>query len=219
MSRNCDMIKDLLPLYADDVCSDESRKAVEEHIKECEDCRSELEKLRKNVPVSPQKDAEVLKRIKRRLRIEKLVVGLISVLAICGALLFGLVYLVNSDKSMDMKKYSILENVTVTERDNAVWLSVRGSAASFDRVHPTISDTAGRHMGYDNDFDSKVKNGYGVTLMQRRIDDFAFAPTGTLGSFEQKLFDINEETDIVKVFYFDEENNEEYVLWERDNND
>ena len=48
MSNNCDMIKDLLPLYADDVCSDESRKTVEEHIKECADCRTELEKLRKS---------------------------------------------------------------------------------------------------------------------------------------------------------------------------
>lgn len=61
MSKNCDMIKDLLPLYADDVCSDESRKAVEEHIKDCPDCKSELEKLRKNVTVSPQNDAAVFK--------------------------------------------------------------------------------------------------------------------------------------------------------------
>ena len=57
--NNCDMIKDLLPLYADDVCSEESRKAVEEHINACSDCKSELEKLRKNVPVSPQKDGEL----------------------------------------------------------------------------------------------------------------------------------------------------------------
>ena len=34
MSNKCDIIKDLLPLYADDVCSDESKKAVDEHLKE-----------------------------------------------------------------------------------------------------------------------------------------------------------------------------------------
>ena len=217
--NKCDMIKDLLPLYADDVCSEESRKAVEEHINSCPDCKAELEKLRKNVTVSPQKDADVLKRIKKRLRTEKIVVGIIIFLAICGVLFFGLIYLINSDKSMDMKKYSILDNVTVTEHDNAVWLSIKGAAASFDRVHPTISDTDGRHMGCDDDFDSKKKNGYGITLMQRRIDDFAFAPTGTLASFEQKLFDIDKENGIVKIFYFDDKNNEEYILWERDNND
>ena len=80
--NNCNMIKDLLPLYADEVCSDESRKAVEEHLKECPDCKAELEKLRRHVAVSPQKDAEVLRRIKKRLRIEKIATGLICAAAL-----------------------------------------------------------------------------------------------------------------------------------------
>ena len=219
MSKNCDMIKDLLPLYADDVCSEESRKAVEEHINSCPDCKAELEKLRKSVTVSPQKDADVLKRIKKRLRIEKLVVGLISVFAICGALLIGLVYLINSDTSMDMEKYGILNNVSVTEHDNAVWLDVKGSAVEFMRVHPTISDTDGKHLLYDEDFDSNKKNGYGVTLMQRKIDSFAIARHGMPNSIEQKLFDLDEKESMTKVFYYDDKNNKEYILWERDTND
>jgi hypothetical protein len=210
------MIKDLLPLYADDVCSEESRKAVEEHINSCPDCKAELEKLRKNVPVSPQKDGEVLKRIKRRLRIEKLVVGLISIVALCGALLIGLVYLINTDKSMDMEKYKILDNVSVTERDGAVWLNVKGEAASFVSVHPTISDSDGNHMGYDNSFDREKKNGFGVTLKQRKIDSFEFYPRSSSKCFEQKLFDIAEKKDIVKLFYYDDVNNKEYILWESD---
>jgi len=215
MSNNCDMIKDLLPLYADDVCSDESRKTVEEHIKECADCRTELEKLRKSVTVSPKNDGEVLKRIKRRLRIEKLAVGLISVLAICGALIIGLVYLINSDTSMDMEKYDILNNVSVTEHDNAVWLNIKDSAVEFFRVHPTLSDTNGKYMGYDKDFDGKSKNGYGVTLMQRKINSFAIVRHGLPVSVEQKLFDLDDRDALMKVFYYDDENNKEYVLWER----
>ena len=219
MSKNCGMIKDLLPLYADDVCSEESRKAVEEHTNSCPDCKAELEKLRKSVTVSPQKDADVLKRIKKRLRIEKLVVGLISVFAICGALLIGLVYLINSDTSMDMEKYDILNNVSVTEHDNAVWLDVKGSAVEFMRVHSTISDTDGKHLLYDEDFDRNKKNGYGVTLMQRKIDSFAIARHGLPNSIEQKLFDLDEKESMTKVFYYDDKNNKEYILWERDKND
>ena len=219
MSKNCDMIKDLLPLYADDVCSDESRKAVEEHIKECAECKGELEKLRRSVTVSPKNDGEVLKRIKRRLRIEKLVVGLISVLAICGALIIGLVYLINSDTSMDMEKYDILNNVSVTEHDNAVWLNVKGSAVEFMRVHTTISDTDGKHLLYDEDFDRNKKNGYGVTLMQRKIDSFAISRQGSPFGVEQKLFDLDEKESMTKVFYYDDKNNKEYILWERDTND
>ena len=31
----CEIIRDLLPLYQDDICSEKSRNAIEEHIKEC----------------------------------------------------------------------------------------------------------------------------------------------------------------------------------------
>ena len=36
---NCDIVKDLLPLYIDDCCSKESEKIVEEHIKNCDACK------------------------------------------------------------------------------------------------------------------------------------------------------------------------------------
>ena len=39
---NCDIVRDLLPLYEEGLCSEESRKAVEEHLKSCEACRKLL---------------------------------------------------------------------------------------------------------------------------------------------------------------------------------
>lgn len=39
---NCEIVRDLLPLYADGLCSEESRRAVEEHLKSCEACRKLL---------------------------------------------------------------------------------------------------------------------------------------------------------------------------------
>ena len=41
----CSMIRDLLPLYRDNVCGDESRVIVEEHLRECTDCSHILEQL------------------------------------------------------------------------------------------------------------------------------------------------------------------------------
>ena len=38
MKLNCNVIRDLLPLYADQICSDESRELVKEHLAECGDC-------------------------------------------------------------------------------------------------------------------------------------------------------------------------------------
>ena len=42
---NCEIVRDLLPLYADGLCSEESRRAVEEHLKSCEACRSFYEAM------------------------------------------------------------------------------------------------------------------------------------------------------------------------------
>ena len=46
MNKDCEVIRDLLPLYADEVCSETSRRLIEEHLRECPECSGELEKLR-----------------------------------------------------------------------------------------------------------------------------------------------------------------------------
>ena len=45
MKYNCDLISDLLPLYKDEICSEASRKIVEEHLAECPDCQKILNSL------------------------------------------------------------------------------------------------------------------------------------------------------------------------------
>ncbi|GEM_PF-1058506 len=46
MKHSCNIVKDLLPLYADDVCSDDTKKLVEEHFEECPSCRTEYQKMK-----------------------------------------------------------------------------------------------------------------------------------------------------------------------------
>ncbi len=47
MKYDCDLIKDLLPLYHDKVTSDFSSKVVEEHLNECDECRRYYHKVKK----------------------------------------------------------------------------------------------------------------------------------------------------------------------------
>ena len=42
----CDVIRDLLPLYADDACSEKSRSLVNTHLLDCAECRAVLQRLR-----------------------------------------------------------------------------------------------------------------------------------------------------------------------------
>ena len=48
MNKTCEVIRDLLPLYADDACSDESRRLVSEHLAECPECTGMLKRLQDN---------------------------------------------------------------------------------------------------------------------------------------------------------------------------
>ncbi|MHB8132241.1 MAG: zf-HC2 domain-containing protein [Mobilitalea sp.] len=52
MKKNCSIVRDLLPLYIDDVSSEESREFINEHLKECDDCKLELE-------LSKQKEIDI----------------------------------------------------------------------------------------------------------------------------------------------------------------
>ncbi|WP_138753947.1 zf-HC2 domain-containing protein [Paenibacillus sinopodophylli] len=65
----CEVIKDLLPLYIDKVCSRESATLIEEHLAGCSSCRLEWENLQSAIPLPLQtvdnnrRDGLVLKAI------------------------------------------------------------------------------------------------------------------------------------------------------------
>ena len=45
MEISCDIIKDILPLYAEDMVSNATREMVDEHLCKCDDCTKELASL------------------------------------------------------------------------------------------------------------------------------------------------------------------------------
>ena len=95
MKLSCDVIRDLLPLYAAGACSGESFTLVEEHLKDCSVCRELLEGLKKEeaeapVPeVSAGDSAEVLARTARTVSLRA--VG--AVVGVAALLLVWMVYL------------------------------------------------------------------------------------------------------------------------------
>lgn len=90
----CDIVRDLLPLYADGVCSPESRELVERHLSECAGCRAEYEAMRAETPESPahgrESDAlrsagKALKRARIRAWIISAAVVLLAIALLAGA--------------------------------------------------------------------------------------------------------------------------------------
>lgn len=66
MNEKCELFSDLYDLYKDGVCSDDSKKFIEEHLNECEDCRKLIQAKKENIPVV-SKEKKVLKKVKRRI--------------------------------------------------------------------------------------------------------------------------------------------------------
>lgn len=92
---NCDIIKDLIPLYSEGLCSDAGKAAVERHIEGCEGCRKLLETSvpREKTPPVPG-ERNVFKKLSRRFKINLAViislgVVLLGVLGTVGYLLVG----------------------------------------------------------------------------------------------------------------------------------
>ena len=71
MKYHCDLIKDLLPLYAEDMVSPYTASLVEEHLTHCPDCQKELSLLKKPMAVAAPKTTAPLEKIKKMLLLKK----------------------------------------------------------------------------------------------------------------------------------------------------
>ena len=96
MKITCNIIEDLLPLYVDDMVSEDSRKLVEEHLKGCPACRKmQEEMMRENRLTAVRKDdnsvqinkteAEPLKKIRRRIRKKRILSVILAVVLVAAA--------------------------------------------------------------------------------------------------------------------------------------
>ncbi len=120
MSKNlsCEIIRDLLPSYIDNVLSDASVQAVEEHIRECGACAKILADMRlpeEAVQEKLRQDKEInyLKKVKRRHRLVVCcILAVVVILAVPAvefvrALYFGQV-LINMDYNMTVSEDQVV---------------------------------------------------------------------------------------------------------------
>ncbi len=73
MKVSCDIIQDILPLYAEDMVSNATRELVDEHLCECDGCMKELAALKKAPKVPMDINTETLERISHGIRNRRIV--------------------------------------------------------------------------------------------------------------------------------------------------
>ena len=72
MKNECSIVRDLLPLYAEGMVSPETASFVEEHLKDCEHCRNEYERLKAPCAVPAQDDAAPLLMLQKKMAAKRL---------------------------------------------------------------------------------------------------------------------------------------------------
>ncbi len=89
MKITCEIIRDLLPLYAENMASPDSRKLVENHLGGCEACTSVLEEMKKEAAIPIETNPEGLNRLKRNIRRRRILSVMTAVMLIITIVLSG----------------------------------------------------------------------------------------------------------------------------------
>ena len=92
MNKDCSIVQDLLPLYAEDMLREETKEFMDGHLAQCAACRAELDALKADVKPAPV-SAQPLRDLKRQLRRKKLTAVLLAVTLALTLATAGFAYL------------------------------------------------------------------------------------------------------------------------------
>ena len=137
MKCRCGIIKDLLPLYVDHVCSDESKELIDQHLLECGNCKSYLNSLRESQAVeavaydeeTERRKVKMMLEMKKKLLFRNILVAAFTVLILGVAGTSGIHYLkrttvpISETKQMEVvyENDDLVLNIT-----DAIWSDASG---------------------------------------------------------------------------------------------
>ncbi len=78
MINKCNVIRDILPVYTEDMISRDTAEFVEEHLSSCENCKKAYEEMKTDI-VTVKNNSEPLRKIEKKLKNRKIMIILITV--------------------------------------------------------------------------------------------------------------------------------------------
>lgn len=181
MKITCNIIKDLLPLYVDNLTSDDSNNLIEEHIKECKNCNELISTLKTEIEapnINMQLSGNSYKKLFQKIRNK--IITFISIALVIGVLagIFG-----GALKNRILSQYSankFLQNLIQENYEQAFKYVYYYDVASD--LSPKISNSKAKSIWIDRVKALKDKGTYvkGYTDLRIRLDDTYPAGTVTL---------------------------------------
>lgn len=166
MKIECNVIRDLIPLYKDEVCSIESKELVEEHLKQCRECREYMEKgdieiQDANIAIDEKKQVADLSRKLKKMVLKKGICGMVISMMIF--LTFSFVYDRMTSGVTDnavLEVYAEIIDYNFAQMEKELSPEVLVSSNPYDYVNNKFYDEIVA-IGFDaiEILEEKVKNG------------------------------------------------------------
>ena len=142
MKYPCSLIQDLLPLYHDGVCSEESNKIIEAHLSECSSCKDYYNSLCEadEIFAAPQ-NAEL--EMKRKIRKKQIFVVVLA-FAIFAVVSFSIVGLLKKSEQV----ISYKDNISVSMVDDSLIGRLQGNQANYLKIKQVEIENNGQKDTY-----------------------------------------------------------------------
>lgn len=123
MKEDCEIIRDLLPLYADDVCSIESKKIVENHLKNCNECKEILETIKKDEKEKNSVEKDTLTNFYSKIKkskIKAVIISLIVFIIVVFLIKYVYSFILFNHIINKAHKYSDIDNMFIQKMENSL---------------------------------------------------------------------------------------------------
>ncbi|MGE7186242.1 zf-HC2 domain-containing protein [Peribacillus sp. NPDC006672] len=130
----CTIIQDILPLYIDEVVSQDTKEMVDKHLKQCEKCQKEYEVMKHDLYIPAENKASIFEKINKKWRKKKVIISIASIFATAIILLGAFSYTFYYERLIPYSKNLIKIEM---QNDNQLVSHYYGkSYASVNETHP-----------------------------------------------------------------------------------
>ena len=183
MEISCNVIRDLLPLYAEDMVSQDSRALIERHMVECPECGSELKALREPVALPPETNPQHLKKIGKRMAQRVILLVMVMIFVVSTVMTWTFAVLALRAVPVDLEDTVL----GIVEEDGKVCVEIRVSGylswwEERDSQTPSPWNTAEPEIGNEITCLSVNRKLWDVLFSQELPDYIIKIPVGDASS-------------------------------------
>ena len=192
---NCNIANDLIPLYIDEVLSEDSREMLEEHLAKCDKCKDTMSKMKQDIPIIEDRDINPFKKVRKKFMkgivlVALVFTGLYAAFVICDLTIIPFYY---------SEEY-LKENLKIVETEEGLFLRYDDFASRADVYFVDGEDGEVKLYLGENVF-GRFRIGWNEHLTYVRIAE-------PEPKYSKKP--------ITKVSYCDADGNILFVIWEKD---